>query len=143
MTNATIQGRLFFSGCDINTYLQSLGLEYGGNSRVRITTEPNAMEDNKEYYICHTFWEKIVDVADVRKSTSDQLNPEARIPIVITDKTSLRVVFNFDNRQEEYKKVTYNDELEDDKERFSRIWYSTTFPKQVLMYKFRKLFGNI
>ena len=134
---------VLFSGGDINTYIQSSGLGHGVHSKNEITTEVNAVEEDKEYYVCANLKKKIVDAVDARKRTSGQLNPEARTPIVITDKTSLQVVFNFDNRQEEYKEVTYNDELEDDKERFSRIGYCTSLPKQVLMYKPRKPFGNI
>ena len=89
------------------------------------------------------FKKYIVDSVKSRKRRSGRLNPKVRTPIVITDKTSLRVVLDFDDGQEEYKEVMYNDELEDSKERFSRIEHRANFPKPVLMYNFRKPFGNI
>ena len=58
------------------------------------------------------FKKYIVDSAKSRKRRSGWLNLKVRTPIVITDKSSLRVVFDFDNGQEEYKEVTYDDELE-------------------------------
>ena len=108
-----------FSGSNINTYLQSFGLRYGVDSNNGITTVANAMDEDKAYYVCANYKQRIIDAVDTRRKSSVQLNPQARIPIVITDKTTLRVVFDFDNGQEEYKEVTYDDELEEDKDRFS------------------------
>ena len=82
-------------------------------------TVANAIDKDKEYYICANYKDTIIDAVDTRNRRSDQLNVAVRTPIDITDKTSLRVVFNFDNRQEEYKEITYDDELEEDKDRFS------------------------
>ena len=69
-----------------------------------------------------------------RKRKSAGLDPQGRTPIVITDKTTLQVVFNFEDGQEEYKEVTFNDELETFNERFSRVGHPTNFTKQVLSY---------
>ena len=41
------------------------------DSRVKITTEANAVEENKEYYVCASFKKKIVDVVDSKKKKSD------------------------------------------------------------------------
>ena len=40
---------VLFSGGDINTYLQSLGSGYGVDNKNGITTEANAMDEDKEY----------------------------------------------------------------------------------------------
>ena len=101
------------------------------------------MDEDKQYYVCANYKDRVIDTVDARRRSNVSLNPQARTPIVITDKTTLRVVFDFDDGQEEYKEVMYDDELEDNKERFSRVGHHTNFPKQVLSYKFRKPFGDI
>ena len=108
--NSKYKDVVLFSGGDINAYLELFGSGYSMDSKIEITID-------KEYYVCASFKQKIIDAVDARKRTSDQIHPEVRTPIVVKDKTSLRVVFDFDNGQEEYKEVTYNDELEDDKEK--------------------------
>ena len=97
------------------------------------------MDEYKEYYVCANYKDRIIDSVEARRRSSVQLNPQARTPIVITDKTTIRLVFDFEDGQEEYKEVTYNDELEAFNERFSRVGHRTNFPKQVLSYKFRNL----
>ena len=85
--NGIQNNAVLFSGGDINTYLQSFKLGYSVDSKNGITTEANTMEEDKEYYVCANFKKKIVDVVDSRKRKSDQLNLEARTPIIFDDTT--------------------------------------------------------
>ena len=91
------------------------------------------------------FKKNIVDSEKTtRKRKSARLDSEARTPIVTTAKTTLqRVVFDFEDGREEYKEVTYDDAVEEDKERLNQVGHRTNFPKQVLSFNFRKPFGNI
>ena len=131
------------SGVAINTYLQSYKTGYGVDPKDGITTKANAVDEDKMYYVCKNYKDKIEKAVDDSPRSSVRLNPQTRTPIDITDKTTLRVVFVFDDGQEDYKEVTYNDKLEYNKETFSQVGYCTNFLKQVLSHKFRKPFGNI
>ena len=88
---------VLFSGGDINTYLQSLGTGFGVDSRDVITTVPNAMEEDKEYYVCVNFQEKIIKAVDLRKRRSDQLNPEGTTHTYLDTITRLTAVFEDKN----------------------------------------------
>ena len=61
---------VLFSGVDINTYLQSFNTGYGVDSKNGITTVANAMDDDKEYYVCANYKQKIIDAVDARKRSS-------------------------------------------------------------------------
>ena len=102
---------VLFSGGDINIYLQSFGLGYGVDSKNGRTTVADAIDKDNEYYICANYKDRITDSVEARRRSSVQLNLQARTPIVINDKTTLRVVFDFDDGQEESKKIKYDDEL--------------------------------
>ena len=52
---------VLFSGGDINTYLQSFGSGYGVDSKNRLTTVANAMDKDKEYYVCANYKDKITE----------------------------------------------------------------------------------
>ena len=85
---------ILFSGGDINTYLKSLGTGYGVDSQVRITTEPTAVDEDKMYYICANFQEKIKTAVDSRKRKSARLDPQqARKRFCIDDFNRVTVVF--------------------------------------------------
>ena len=84
------------------------------------------------------FKKYIVDSEKTRKRKSARLDSQARTPIVTTDKTTLRVVFDFEDGRKEYKEVTYNDAVEENKERSNRVGHCTNFPKQVLSFNFRR-----
>ena len=132
-----------YSGRELNLYLQLLGMGYGTESRQGITIEPNALNDDKDYLVCANLKKYIVDSGKTRKRKSAILDSQARTPTVTTDKTTLRVVFDFEDGREEYKEVTYDDAVEEDKERSNRVGHRTNFPKQVLSFNFRKPFGKI
>ena len=62
-----------FSGGDINTYLRSFGSGYGVDSNNGITTVANAMDEDKAYYVCANYKQRIidaVDAADARQRSS-------------------------------------------------------------------------
>ena len=62
-----------FSGGDTNTYLQSFGSGYGVDSKNGITTVANAMDEDKAYYVCANYKQRIidaVDAADTRRRSS-------------------------------------------------------------------------
>ena len=64
------------------------------------------MDKDKKYYVCAIYKNRITDSVEARRRSSVRLNPQARTPTVITDKTTLQVVFDFEDGQEEYKEVT-------------------------------------
>ena len=113
------------------------------DSRNGITTVANAMGEDEAYYVCANYKSRIEKVVEVSTRSSVRLNPQTRTPIDYTDNTSLRVVFDFEHGQEEYKEVTYDDALEEHRDRFNRVGHCTNFSKQVLSFNFRKPFGNI
>ena len=75
---------ILFSGGNINMYLKSLGTGYGVDSRVGITTEPTAVDEDEMYYVCANFQEKIKKAVETRKRKSDRLNPEATTPTTVS-----------------------------------------------------------
>ena len=66
-----------FSGSEINLYLQSFESGYGTESQTGITTEPNALNDDKEYLVCTNLKKYIETSQKKRKRRSDRHNPEA------------------------------------------------------------------
>ena len=62
------------------------------DSRDGITTAPNAMKEDKEYYVCANFQEKIIKAVDSSQRKSDRLNSEAATPMNFNN-TTLTVVF--------------------------------------------------
>ena len=141
--NGIKNNAILFSGVYINTYLQLFNTGYGVDSKNGITTVANAVDEDKMYYVCKNYKDKIGKVVDESPRRSVQLNPQTRTPIAVTDDTTLRVWFDFEDGREEYKEVTYDDALEEEKERSNRVGYCTNFPKQVLSFNFRKPFGKI
>ena len=76
------------------------------DSRNGITTVANAMDKDKVYYVCVNYKQKIIDAVDARTRRSVRLNPQTRTPLDYTENTALRVWFDFEDGQEEYKQVT-------------------------------------
>ena len=122
--NATL-----FSGVNINTYLQSYKTGYGVDPKDGITTVANAVDEDKMYYVCKNYKDKIEKAVDESPRRSVQLNPPTRTPIAVTNDTTLRVWFDFEDGREEYNEVTYDDALEEEKERSNRVGHHTNFPK--------------
>ena len=80
------------SGVAINTYLQSFkATGYGVDSKDGITTKANAVDEDKMYYVCKNYIDKIEQAVDDSPRRSVRLNPQTRIPIAVTDDTALRV----------------------------------------------------
>ena len=50
---------VLISGVDINTYLQSFNTGYGMDSKNGITTVANAVDEDKMYYVCKNYKDKI------------------------------------------------------------------------------------
>ena len=61
---------VLFSGGDINTYLRSFGTGYGVDSRNGITTAANAMDEDKAYYVCTNYKERIEKAVEARTRSS-------------------------------------------------------------------------
>ena len=108
------------SGVDINTYLRSFkATEYGVDPNDGITTKANAVDEDKTYYVCKNYIDKIQKAVDESPRRSVRLDSQTTTPIAVTHNTALRVVFDFEDGREEYKEVTYDDEVEENKERSS------------------------
>ena len=56
----TYPASLYF-GCELNLYLQSLGMGYGTENQQGITITPNALNNDKEYLVCANLKKYIVD----------------------------------------------------------------------------------
>ena len=66
---------LLFSGVDINTYLQSFNTGYGLDSKKGIATVANAVDEDKMYYVCKNYKDKIEKAVDESPRRSVRLNP--------------------------------------------------------------------
>ena len=102
------------SGVDINTYLQSYETGYGVDPKDGITTVANAVDEDKMYYVCKNYKDKIQKAVEASPRRSGRLNPQTRTPIALTNNTALRVWFDLEDGREEYNEVTYDDALEED-----------------------------
>ena len=131
------------SGVDINTYLRSYKSRYGVEPNDGITTKANAVEEGKMYYVCKNYIDKIQKVVDESPRRSVRLNSQTRTPIRDNADTALQVSFDFGDVREEHNEATYDDALEEEKERLNRVGHHTNFPKEVLSFKFRKPFGKM
>ena len=68
----------FFSGSEINLYLQSFKLGYGTESREGITTKPNTLNNDKDYVVCANLKNILRHHKKTRKRKSARLDPQAR-----------------------------------------------------------------
>ena len=69
-----------------------------------ITTVANVVDEDKMYYVCKNYKDKIQKAVDASPRRSGRLNPQTRTPIAVTDDTALRVWFDFEDGREEYKR---------------------------------------
>ena len=134
----------FFSGRGINTYLQSLGTGFDVDSRVGITIEPTAVNENNTYYVCATFKEKIDTAVNTRKRKSDQHDPQARKRFCMDSITRVTAVLgDIKNDLQEvyciYQNVPVTN-MDDDAEEVrveknkTRIGHCQTFPQAILNF---------
>ena len=70
MASATEKNAVLFSGGNINTYLQSFGTGYGVDNRNGITTVVDTMDEDKAYYVCANYKQRIKKVVDARTRSS-------------------------------------------------------------------------
>ena len=74
----------------INSFLQSMDVGYGTRKREWISSEQNAVDDNKEYQVCANLKNTIEDIKPPQQST--QLHPAIPEATAIDNLSNLKLV---------------------------------------------------
>ena len=125
-------------GSQINIFLSSVSTTFGTEGVDRITTETNALEDDKEYQVCATLKMRIDDAVAQSPRKSRRLNPEASTATInMNTTTRLTAVFKVDDGLEEYvvfddAAAADSDAIEVEKQKKQRMGHRTKFPTDIL-----------
>ena len=125
-------------GSKINTFLSWVSTSFGTEGVDGITTEANALEDDKEYQVCATLKMRIDDAVAQSPRKSRRLNPEASTSTTdMNTTTRLTAVFEVDDGLEEYvvfddAAAADDDAIEVEKQKKQQIGHHTKFPTDIL-----------